>query len=237
MRLHQRLSPYLEAFLRLIYPASCGVCQSVLEIEERGICSPCHAQLSESRFDFQESCLETHLEFIGDLWALFPYQSPLQEILAGIKFSKKRWLLNIFRNDLETFGKLLVSENHYDMMVPIPLDPKRLLERQFNQAELLAACLARALEIPVRKVLRKKYSTPTQSRLNQKEREVNLYQVFKVSNVRNLKGKKILLVDDILTTGATVREAARALKAHGAKRVDVFALACTSRELDRTRNS
>jgi len=122
-------------------------------------------------------------------------------------------------------------------MVPIPLDPKRLLERQFNQAELLAACLARALEIPVRKVLRKKYSTPTQSRLNQKEREVNLYQVFKVSNVRNLKGKKILLVDDILTTGATVREAARALKAHGAKRVDVFALACTSRELDRTRNS
>lgn len=231
MRIHERLSPYAEALLRLIYPAACALCATELELEEHGICRACATRLQEQRFDFQTSCLEAPLEFIRETWVLYPYESPVKELLTSIKFSKKRWLIQTFAQDLIPFAQALASVNHYDMLVPIPLDGARLRERHFNQAELFAGLLSKALKNPVQKLLHKRYSTPAQSRLSQKERGVNLFQAFRVSHPQRIQGKTILLVDDVLTTGTTVREAARVLKKKGAKRVDAFALACTSRTL------
>jgi ComF family protein len=231
MRIHERLSPYFEAFLRLIYPAACGVCETSLELEESPLCRTCGSELHKRRFDLQTSCLETSLDFIGEVWALYPYESPVKELLTSIKFSKKRWLVQAFAEDLKAFGTALAAENRYDLVIPVPLDRAHFMERHFNQAALFAGIVAGGMKKPLRTVLKKKYSTPAQSRLNQKEREINLYQAFQVAAPRQVQGKRVLLVDDVLTTGSTVREAARALKAGGASSVDVFAVACTSREL------
>lgn len=230
MRIHERISPYIEAALRLIYPASCGVCSGGLEIHEQSLCQSCGEDLRNRRFDFQTSCLETHFSAVTESWALYPYESPVKDLLTAIKFSKKRWLVRSFREDLQVFGSALASEQTYDMIVPIPLDRSRLLDRQFNQAELFARLLSEAMKIPAQKALIKRHRTPAQSGLNQKEREINLYQAFRVTKPQCIRGKRILLVDDVLTTGATVREAARTLREQGAKRVDAFALACTSRK-------
>lgn len=230
MQIADRLSPYFEALLRLIYPSHCGTCTTLLELEEKGLCRSCTAHLVQQRFDFQASCLENPPAFVDETWSLYPYESPVKEVLTSIKFSQKRWLVHNFTEPLKGFGAALASENHYDMLVPIPLNHARLLERHFNQAELFANLLSKSLHRPVQKLLRKRYSTPPQSRLNQKEREANLYRAFRVTDKRLVEGKTILLVDDVLTTGATVREAARLLKENGAKRVDVFTVACTPRE-------
>jgi ComF family protein len=219
---------YQEAFLRLIYPAGCGVCQTLLEVEEQEICQGCRHKLSALRFSWNEAILHPHPPFLDDGWTLYPYESPAKEILMGIKFLRKRWLVRVFEEEMKPLVTAFASENHYDYLVPIPLDLQRLLVREFNQSELIAGLVSKCTGIPVNKtILKKRWKTPAQSQLSREERFVNLNQVFKVRAEEGIRSKALLLVDDIFTTGATAKEAARILKNYGAKRVDFFALART----------
>jgi len=110
--------------------------------------------------------------------------------------------------------------------VPIPLDPVRRLERQFNQSAVLAQQIRQITGLPVRsKWLSKKRSTSPQSELGREARSLNLHQVFRVSPFGRVENRSVLLVDDIFTTGATFEEAAKALKKEGASRIAYLALA------------
>jgi len=116
----------------------------------------------------------------------------------------------------------------YDMLVPVPLHRFRLLSRRFNQSQLLAASLGRELGIPNQNfgLIRSK-STPSQGTLNRNKRIKNVRSAFSVSNSDAVlfQGKNILLVDDVLTTGATASACAKTLKKAGATSVDVAAFA------------
>ncbi|BAS28802.1 competence protein ComF [Limnochorda pilosa] len=113
-------------------------------------------------------------------------------------------------------------------VVPVPLHPGRLQERGYNQSELLAAGVARLLARPLRpELLARPRPTAPQVGLDEGSRRRNLQGAFAVSDARSVRGRRILLVDDVLTTGATCREAARTLLAAGARRVDVLTLAVT----------
>jgi ComF family protein len=114
----------------------------------------------------------------------------------------------------------------FDYLIPVPLHPKRLRERGFNQALLLS----RALEgIPVEKtrarLLKRVRHTHPQVRLDPEERRQNVRGAFKVEDRGMVLGKNLLIVDDVFTTGATVNECARVLKEAGAERVSVYTLA------------
>ena len=222
---------YWEAFLRLIYPATCGVCASLLELAEAGICRTCQARLEILRFSPEEAALSERFQNLDEGWAIYPYEPPVRDILTGIKFAGKRWLVRVFHRDIETLSGLVASENYYDAIIPIPMARRRFLEREFNQSELIARWVWKKTGIPLRtNVLFKKYHTPSQGLLSQKERRINLRHVFQVRRPDEIKNRSFLLVDDIFTTGATAEEAARALKATGAKRVDLLTLARTGRE-------
>ncbi|MCM8775556.1 MAG: ComF family protein [Candidatus Omnitrophica bacterium] len=225
------MNGYLEALIRLIYPAICGVCESLLELGEEGICRACEEGLRNLKFPLEETSLDIRSESLDEGWALYPYESPVKEIIGAIKFLKKRWLIRIFRDEIKSFMLTLAGENDYDFLVPIPLDREKLAEREFNQSELISHLIRRTGGIPVRTdILRKRHKTSSQSLLSREERRFNLHGVFGVCSRRHINGKSILLVDDIYTTGATAEEAARTLKYHGAKRIGLFALART--ELD-----
>ncbi|MCB9799536.1 MAG: ComF family protein [Candidatus Omnitrophica bacterium] len=170
----------------------------------------------------------------GDLnsgWFLYPYKSPVKDLLTGLKFLKKRHLTNAFNDDIGDIMTLIRSENRYDWIVPIPLDRGRKLERHFNQAELIARRARKSLNLPLRSCLKKKHSTMRQSTFSKEERIWNIRNSFKVARADSIQGKSILLVDDIYTTGATASEAARTLKECGASRIDIFAVARTQTEL------
>lgn len=121
---------------------------------------------------------------------------------------------------------LPVRRDDYDVVVPVPLHRRRLRWRGFNQSALLAAELARRLGLPLAiGNLRRVRATPPQSARTRKARLKNVAGAFLVRNPKRILGRRVLLVDDVVTTGATVEECARVLLGAGAMVVDVFTLA------------
>ena len=115
-----------------------------------------------------------------------------------------------------------------DALLPVPLARKRLRQRGFNQAQMLADWLSPALAIPVeRKLLQRVQDTPSQQQLDAASRRRNLRQAFALSSNHDVRGRHVAIVDDVLTTGATAEALARLLKRAGAARVDVYCLART----------
>ncbi|MGH7865403.1 MAG: double zinc ribbon domain-containing protein [Candidatus Binataceae bacterium] len=121
---------------------------------------------------------------------------------------------------------LALDAQDYDVIVPVPLHRRRLLERGFNQAALLAAEVARRLDRPLDvRSLRRVRATSAQTARDLEERRRNVRGAFAVPDPARIQAMRVLLVDDVMTTGATVEECARALLRAGAKSVDVFTLA------------
>jgi ComF family protein len=130
-------------------------------------------------------------------------------------------------------GRLLVSavprDDRFDVVVPMPLHWSRRWKRGFNQSELLARIVARRLGAPLSAALRRKRATPPQAGLTNAQRRKNVAGAFEVGKRHLIANKHVLLIDDVLTTGATVNAAAAALKRAGARRVTVLTLARVDR--------
>ncbi len=228
----RELQNYLEALLRLIYTADCELCQKILEIQETHLCSNCLESIERLRLAPEETPLAKAPPFVDQAWGLFPYEGPVRKILSTVKFMRKRWLLSIFQKSLRDFFAAQASENSYDAMIPVPISKRKLIEREFNQTEILANLIRKTTRVPVKtKLLKKRFDVPPQSGLNRAERAFNLHGIFQVSRPSKIQGKTFLLIDDIMTTGKTAEEAAKTLKQGGARRVDCFALARTERSL------
>lgn len=230
MNFQQTLPRYGEAFLRLFYPSLCAVCQKLLELEERGICGVCLQGFQKLKFLPSEERIRIPLAHGEEAWALFRYEGLIRDLVHQIKFDRRRDLLEIFSESLSLFFGRRPSLGRYDLILPVPLDPRRQWQREFNQSALLAErirkCISlRGQDLPVeQRGLVKRRSTPPQSLLGREARRLNLDQAFRVSFRARIRSKSILLVDDIFTTGATLEEAAKTLKAQGASRVGYFAL-------------
>jgi ComF family protein len=149
---------------------------------------------------------------------------PLSLILRRHKYGLDQSLVRALA---ECLGEQLpVDARDYDVIVPVPLHWRRLYWRGFNQAALLARALAHRMALPVDTgSLSRIRSTSPQTAQSSDERRRNVKDAFVVRRSSRMAGKRVLLVDDVITTGATVNECARVLKGAGARAVDVLALA------------
>ncbi len=121
---------------------------------------------------------------------------------------------------------LLYPSESYDRILPVPLHPQRLREREFNQSAVLARPLSKALSVPMDlSSVKRVRSTQPQSLLGEKDRRKNVRAAFRVVQPRSIEGKRILIVDDVCTTGATVEELGTAVRDAGASKVDVVTVA------------
>lgn len=247
---------YKEAFIRLFYPVSCEICHSTLELEERILCSSCAEALDAIAWPLEDALVDERFEHLDHVWTVYAYASPLRELLHGVKYSRKDYLLQAFQSRALELAGAITSDFWYDAILPIPIDRLKRVQRHFNQAEILADNLSPWLTPPVRRsFLIKKHPLPSQTSLSHEERAINVYGAFKLRHPHTFRfpqignggdpgcrpfhkkqslysserahGKTFLLIDDVLTTGATANEASRLLKAHGARRVDFLALART----------
>jgi ComF family protein len=143
------------------------------------------------------------------------------------KYHQHTSVRKIFRHFLMEFSsRYHIPLNTFDFILPIPLHPIRLRERGFNQSQLIAEILNEAHNIPIlANTLSRIRPTNPQSLLGQKERWTNMEGAFRMKNNFSINNNSILLIDDLLTTGATASAAAQALKESGAKRVDLFVIA------------
>ncbi|MCS7203346.1 MAG: ComF family protein [Thermodesulfovibrio sp.] len=141
--------------------------------------------------------------------------------------------INIFKyQKIKRIGKLLgkllvdISPKELDILVPVPLHPKKLKTREFNQSAILAKEISNSLRIPLSlTILKKIKDNPPQVSLKASERKLNVKDVYSVS--KDIKNLKIGLVDDVITTGATLAECAKVLKRAGAKEVHAITVAKT----------
>ncbi len=154
------------------------------------------------------------------------YEGPLREAIHRWKYEGKGGLTSFFGKVLgETFHRYW-DPSTVDLLLPVPLHVKRLRQRGFNQALLLAKELSRRTRIPYDKgLLRKRIATPPQMGLTGKEREKMIRGSFTIQREKSVEGKRILLIDDVYTTGATVNECSKVLLKGGAERVDVITVA------------
>ncbi len=148
------------------------------------------------------------------------------EVIHRYKYQHALWFEPFLADVLARQAKPALTGGEWDLIVPVPLHPLKLRQRQFNQAERLARCLGRELGLPVNgRVVRRVQFTETQTRLSRPERAANVQDAFAPRAARELHGRRVILVDDVMTTGATTSACARALREAGAADVCVWTVA------------
>jgi ComF family protein len=161
-------------------------------------------------------------------WAPLLFESPLKTLIHQFKYNGDLRSENFLKNMLaENFSKSLQSDPfNIDVIVPVPLHYQRLLQRSFNQSYQLACTIGASINRPIDQSLVKRIrKTDRQEGLNAKQRQQNLHQAFQVS--ASVKGKDILLIDDVMTTGATAESISIQLKQQGAHSVSILCIART----------
>jgi ComF family protein len=233
----------IRSILNLMYPRRCMGCGVRLEDSGKGVlCGVCLSQSERAGADAcprcagqrgphatgKAACASCGGESLPFTWAacVYRYSDPIRKTIHGLKFqgdlSPVDW---IAQELIDTLGGVKwVSE--LDLVVPVPLHWTRRLARRFNQSELLARPVARANGLPlVVHALRRIRRTVPQSTLEPDQRRENVRGAFRAVRPSRIRGKVILLVDDVMSTCSTVSECARTLKRAGARRVHVLTFA------------
>lgn len=160
--------------------------------------------------------------------SLGEYRGSLKEIIHHYKFDNNVYLSQPLADLMMKAINLKKIFGNIDAIIAVPLHRKRKKARGFNQSYLIAKRVARKLEIKMeRHVLYKRKDSLPQTNLPANKREKNVKGAFEVKNVQKVKGKRILLIDDVMTTGATVNECARILKRAGSKDIIILTIAHT----------
>ncbi|OGX31935.1 MAG: hypothetical protein A3G37_01530 [Omnitrophica WOR_2 bacterium RIFCSPLOWO2_12_FULL_46_30] len=239
----KRILPALE---EIIYPRYCLLChiRIALENQLRGvICRDCIEKIKPNRPPFCRKCGRKILKFEAPenvcaecsktqfcferAWASCTYEGVIKEMVHNLKYGNKIMLAKVLSQMMIDF----VSDYHLpleacDCAIAIPLSPRKLREREFNQAEALADNLCAHIGLKLLKNnLKRIRDTRSQTELEKSRRWQNMQGAFALREPGAVQGKTILLIDDVLTTGATASEAARALKNAGAAGVYVLTLA------------
>jgi len=212
------LKEITRGLVHLFYPRLCEGCSIPLSGSEEVLCMGCQLQLSRTEYHaITEN--ETAMRFAGRVpffyatsFAYFTSEGLLQHLLHGLKYTNKKqtgiYLGKQLAYDLQQTN--WISE--IDAIIPIPLHNKKEAIRGYNQSELIAEGIGNVLNIPVlNNALLRKRHTDSQTKKSREERLMNMKDAFEVTSSHLLKNKHILLVDDVLTTGATIESAALAL--------------------------
>lgn len=200
----------------------CDECMNKLPFNNGKVCIRCGEPLANMS-NYCLHCKKTKPYFTKNT-SLFLYEYPINKIIRQLKYDNKKYLSLTFSNMIA--GEVSRMDIKFDMVIPVPLFEKRQKLRGYNQSELLAESLYSKLGIEINtKVLVKIKSTRTQANLTRAERMENLENAFKVTDKKLVKGKTILLVDDVFTTGTTINECSKTLIEAGASKVYSVTLA------------
>ena len=205
----------------------CPQCQNSIQFNRPPFCLKCSRHLDDHDLSPRcANCSQTELHF-DFAWGACLYKDPLRDFIHQFKYHEKTLFRNLFTRLMTTFiHSYHLDIQQFDAILPIPLSSTRHRERGFNQSQLLAQGISEQFSIPMSlDHLQKVRHTKHQTQLSQKERWTNVNGAFRIKHSREFLDKNILLVDDLLTTGATASEAALILKKAGANRVGILTLA------------
>jgi ComF family protein len=237
------LQEWFGATLAFVYPEVCQICDQERAAPAEGfVCARCRDQVKLIRPPFCERC---GLPYEGDITTTFECTNcremeldfrsaraaaaasgPVLEAIHRYKYQRALWFEPFLAGLLVSEAGSELRRERWDWIVPVPLHPAKEREREFNQAERLAVRLGAAIGIPVKtKLLRRIAATPTQTLLTRDRRAANMRNAFALRPGQKPAGRRIVLVDDVFTTGATTSACARALRKAGAGDICVWTVA------------
>jgi competence protein ComFC len=233
----------ISTTLGFFYPEVCALCMEEAASAADGFVGErCRKQVQLVRPPFCERCglpyqggLTTSFECTNcrDVKLYFSYarsavvaKTVVRDAIHLFKYSQALWFENFLAGLLIAEAAPVLRGQKNSILVPVPLYPVKKRERGFNQAETLAARLSAATKIPLNaELLQRVKATATQTVLRREERATNMREAFAMREGVKLNGERIILVDDVFTTGATTNDCARALRAAGAGDVCVWTVA------------
>ena len=214
------LKEMAEGLSHLIYPRLCEGCSKPLLAEEEVLCLNCNVYNLPRTAYHHIAENETAMRFAGRVpveratsFAYFTAEGLLQHLLHGLKYDSKKYIGTYLGKQL-AYDLLQINWQHgIDAIVPVPLHPDKEAVRGYNQSQLLADGMAGLFNIPViANVLQRVKNTASQTQKSREERIENMQEAFNVAQPEKIQGKHLLLIDDVLTTGATLEACANALK-------------------------
>ena len=208
----------------LLFPPRCILCRRVLKKEELDLCRSC-------RSDTPDYCGgKRKLQFLDSFCAIWYYRENVRSSLLRYKFGYARSYAHGYGRLLA--GKLLQEyPDGFDVLTWVPISSLREFSRGYDQSRLIAQAVGRELGMTPVRTLKKIRTNPRQSRIKgAAQRRANVLGVYQIQNSEAIAGKRILLLDDILTTGATAGECARMLLTAGAKEVHCAVVAAARKE-------
>lgn len=211
-----------EKILNLIYPQVCGICG---KLNSKSLCNKCKIKL-QKEYQFQtDNYGEDVSENFVEHNYFFKYENLIRSQILALKFQEKPYIYKTIAYFLKNMEKSFENLKKYDIMIIVPISKQRKRDRGYNQSELVAKEISKIIKVPIQqKILYKVKNTVPQSSLNKKQREENAKGVYEVKNVSKLNNKKILIIDDIYTTGNTVNECANMLIKNGIKKSNIGVL-------------
>ena len=211
----------LHILSRLLFPPKCVLCKGLLRENETDLCHSCRADTPE--FSKQQK----KLPYLAGWTALWYYEGNVRGSILRFKFHNAR-------SYAETYGRMLAmkltqEETEFDLLTWVPISRVRKWRRGYDQVELIARAVGAELGVDPVPTLKKLRNNPPQSGLKgAAQRRANVLGVYRVLDRDFLRGKRVLLLDDIMTTGATAGECARMLLTNGAQEVYCAAVAASS---------
>ncbi|AFM03002.1 putative amidophosphoribosyltransferase [Bernardetia litoralis DSM 6794] len=226
------LKSYLSALLYILFPDNCLACGGVIEEEEDSICSICRFSLAKTNFHLDDKNIvaqkfwgRTKLNYAIS-YLFFRKEGDVQNLLHGLKYNNQPQVGEILGN---WYAQELMDNDFYknfDIIIPVPMHPKKLKKRGYNQSAYFGKGLAEIWKIPqLENGIKKLSNTLSQTKKSRQERYDNMKAGFEITDLEAIKNKNILLVDDVITTGATLEACANLLLKGGAKTVSIATIA------------
>lgn len=226
------ISGYTRDFFNLFYPDLCAACSRTLNYGEKHICSACLWRMPKTNFHLQDDnpvlrrfwgkvTIEAAASFV-----FFDKGEKIQHIIHSLKYAGNKEI-GIFLGEL--YGRELRESSLFaacEAIIPVPLHRKKIKSRGYNQSNLIAEGLSKALRIPFYiDFLERAVATSTQTQKSRYARYENVENVFRLSG-KKIDAKRLLLVDDVITTGSTLESCARCVAQSGDVKMNVATVAC-----------
>lgn len=200
----------------------CGICG---KLDRNSLCNKCKIRLQKNAICKIDDYKNTSSYFDEHIY-LFQYSGEIRDTILNYKFNEKSYIYRTFLEFIKNNKNICAQIEKYDIIMPVPISKKRLKKRGYNQSALIAKNLAKMLNVDYKEnVLVKIKDNKPQSEMGQDERKNNVKGVYTIKNKEKINQKKILLIDDIFTTGNTVNECAKILIENSAIIVGIYTIA------------
>ncbi len=226
MNIKKVLFKLVDYITWLSFTKRCRYCNTIIE-KDQELCADCKESLPIIKGERCQYCgveksrcaCKKHKMGYDGITAPFYYEGGAKRSVHLLKFNGKIFMADILAEDMAKCVKEDFADIEFDFITFVPFSLSQKLKRNYNQSELLAEKLSEELNVPLKNVLVKLFDTQTQHNMGAKYRKGNVFGVYDVKEKADVKGKIVLLVDDVKTSGATLDDCAWILKIRGAEKV------------------